>query len=183
MKTKISLSQLKGKINGNVVITVIMALLAVVLGYACYLTFDNGVDLEANVSNSIVEYNDNKNLLKNLKDLQANSNYYIAQKEKYDEVIAEAGTYNTVDYYVELSELCDKYGLTVAEITVGELVQTGSVQTATSKIAVVGDEISVKQMAEYIVSQDQIARIDEIAMTEQEDGTVIAAMTIVNFTK
>lgn len=183
MKTNINLSQLKEKINGNVVITVIMALLAAVLGYACYLTFDNGVDLEARASNSIIEYNDNKNLLKSLKDLQANSDYYIAQKEKYDEVIADAGTYNTVDYYVELSELCDKYELTIVEITVGELVQTGSVQTATSKIAVVGDEINVKQMAEYIVSQNQIARIDEIAMTEQEDGTVIAAMTIVNFTK
>ena len=183
MNTNINLSQIKGKINGNVVITIVLVLLAVVLGYVCWLTFDQGVKLEADVSKHITEYNDNRNLLKNLKNLQANSDYYEAQKEKYDEVIADADTYNTVDYYVELTELCDKYELTIKEITVGELVPMGNVKSATSVIAVEGDEINVKQMAEFIVSQKEIARIDTIAMVEQEDGTVLASFVIVNFTK
>lgn len=183
MNTNINLSQIKEKINGNVVITVILVLLAVVLGYVCWLTFEEGVDLEASVSSHITEYNDNRNLLKNLKNLQANSDYYAAQKEKYDEVIADADTYNTIDYYVELTELCERYELTIKEITIGEMVPTGSVKSATSTLAVEGDEINVKQMAEFIISQKQIARIDTIAMTEQADGSVLASLVIVNFTK
>lgn len=183
MNTNINLSQIKEKINGNVVITVILVLLAVVLGYVCWLTFEEGVDLEAKVSSHITGYNDNRNLLKSLKNLQANSDYYAAQKEKYDEVIADADTYNTIDYYVELTELCERYELTVKEITIGEMLPTGSVKSATSTLAVEGDEINVKQMAEFIISQKQIARIDTIAMTEQADGSVLASLVIVNFTK
>lgn len=183
MNTNINLSQIKDKVNGNVVITAILVVLALVLGYVCWLTFDEGVALEAQVASRVANYNENRALLKNLKDLKANSDYYLAQKEKYDEIIADADTYNSVDYYVELSELCDRYGLEIKEITVGELSQTGSVKTATSTLVVAGEEIDVKQMAAYIVSQQKIARIDAIAMTEQEDGSVVASLVIVNFTK
>lgn len=183
MNLNINLSQIKDKINANVVITIVLVLLAAALGYAGWLTFDQGVRLEANVASKITEYNENRNLLKNLKDLQANSAYYAAQKEKYDEVIADADTYNTVDYYVELTEICEKYDLKVQEITIGEMLPAGNVKAATSTIAVSGDEINVKQMAEYIVTQKEIARIDSIVMTEQEDGSVAACLAIVNFTK
>ena len=183
MNTNIDLSQLKEKVNGNVVITAILIILAIVLGYVCWLTFEDGVALEARVSSEIVQYNQNRNLLKSLKDLKANSNYYVAQKEKYDEVIADNGTYNSVDYYVELSELCDRFGLTIKEITVGEMSAVGSVNLASTTLIVIGDEIDIKQMAEHIVSQQEIARIDSIAMTQQADGTVIASLVIVNFTK
>ena len=183
MNTNIDLSKLKENINGNVIITAILIILAVVLGYVCWLTFEDGVALEARVSSEIVEYNQNRNLLRSLKDLKANSNYYIAQKEKYDEVIADNGTYNYVDYYVELSELCDRYGLTIKDITVGDMAPSGSVNSASTTLTVIGDEIDIKQMAEYIISQQEIARIDSIAMTQQSDGTVVASLVIVNFTK
>lgn len=183
MNTNINLSQLKEKISGNVVITVVLILLAVVLGYVCWLTFENNESLQARVSTEMATYNQNRGLLKNLKDLKANSDYYIQQKEKYDAVIAEEGSYNTVDYYVELSELCDRYGLKITEINVGDMISTGVVNQATTTLVVVGDEFDVKLMAEYIVSQPEIARIDSIAMTEQDDGTVVAALAIVNFTK
>ena len=160
MNTNINLSQLKEKVNGNVVITAILIVLAVVLGYVCWLTFEDGVNLEARVSSEIVEYNQNRNLLKSLKDLKANS-----------------------DYYVELSELCDRFGLTINEIVVGEMIPTGTVNSATTTLVVVGDEIDIKQMAEHIDSQQEIARIDSIAMTQQADGAVIASLVIVNFTK
>ena len=183
MNTNIDLSQLKEKVNGNVVITAILIILAIVLGYVCWLTFEDGVALEARVSSEIVQYNHNRNFIKSLKDLKANSNYYVAQKEKYEEVIADNGTYNSVDYYVELSELCDRFGLTIKELTVGEMSAVGSVNSASTTLIVIGDEIDIKQMAEHIVSQQEIARIDSIAMTQQADGTVIASLVIVNFTK
>lgn len=183
MNIKINLSQIKGKINGNVIITIILILLAFVLGYTCWYTFEEGQDLQNSIYNSVEQYENNRLLLKNLKNLQANSDYYLAQKEKYDEVIADVDTYNTVDYYVELTELCEKYELTIKEITIGELVPMSNVKSATSILAVEGDEINVKQMAEFIVSQKQIARIDTIAMTEQADGSVLASLVIVNFTK
>lgn len=183
MNTNINLSQIKDKINTNVIITIILVILAAVLAYTCYFTFQESVELEDEIYKSVETYNDNKVLLKNLKKLQANSNYYTAQKEKYDEVIAESGSYNKVDYYVELTELCETYELTIQSIEVGEMTSTGKVQQASTLITVSGSEINVKSMAEYIVSQKEIARIDNIAMTQQEDGTVIAAMTITNFTK
>lgn len=183
MNKNINLSQIKDKINGNVVITIVLVLLAAVLAYTCYYTFQESVQLEDSIYQSVEEYNNNKTLLKNLKKLQANSNYYVAQKEKYDEVIAENGSYNTVDYYVELTELCEAYELTIQEINVGDMTPNGNVNEATTVLAVTGSEMNVKRMAEHIVSQKKIARIDTIAMTQQEDGTVIASMVIVNFTK
>lgn len=183
MNININLSQIKDKINGNVIITIILILLAFLLGYTCWYTFEEGEDLQNTIYTSVEQYENNRLLLKNLKNLQANSDYYAAQKEKYDEVIADADTYNTVDYYVELTELCEKYELTIKEITIGEMVPMGNVKSATSTLAVEGDEINVKQMAEFIVSQKQIARIDTMAMTEQADGSVLASLVIVNFTK
>ena len=183
MNIDINLSQIKDKINANVIITIVLFALAVVLGYTCWLTFEQGEELQNSVYSSVEQYENNRMLLKNLKNLQANSDYYLAQKEKYDEVIAEADSYNSVDYYVELTELCEKYELTVQELTVGEMVPMGNVKSATTTLAVTGSEIDIKQMAEYIVSQQEIARIDSIAMTEQADGTVVAALQIVNFTK
>lgn len=183
MNMNINLSQLKDKFNGNVVITIVLILLAAVLGYAGWYTFQEGVSLEASVARQITEYNDNRTLLKNLKDLQANSEYYLAQKEKYDAVIADEGTYNRVDYYVELVETCEEYDLTITEIEVGELTENGVVNEAIATVTVTGDEINVKNMIKYITSQEEIARIDSISMVEQEDGTVVAILTIVNFTK
>lgn len=183
MNMNINLSQIKEKISTNVIITIVLILLAGVLGYVSWLTFQDGVALEAKVSEQITVYNGNRNLLRNLKDLQANSSYYLAQKEKYDEVIADADTYNTVDYYVELTELCEKYELKVIELNIGELVPSGVVNSATTTVAVSGEEINVKQMIEYIVTQEKIARVDSIAMTEQADGSVVASFVIVNFTK
>lgn len=183
MNVNINLSQIKEKINGNVVITIVLVLLAALLGVAGWFTFQEGVELEAAVSGKIVEYNENRVLLANLKDLQANSEYYLAQKAKYDEVIAENGSYNAVDYYIELTELCETFELTITEITVGEMTSIGNVLAAESTVVVTGSELNVKRMAEFIVSQKEIARIDNLAMTEQADGSVVAAMTIVNFTK
>ena len=65
----------------------------------------------------------------------------------------------------------------------GELTANGVVNEAAAKITVVGDEINVKSMVKYITSQQEIARVDSISMAEQEDGTVVAILTIVNFTK
>lgn len=183
MNTNINLSQIKEKISGNVIITIVLIVLAVALAYSGWVTFDEGEGLQDRVYTSIEEYENNRTLLKNLKDLKANSGYYLEQKAKYDEVIAEADSYNTVDYYVELTELCERFELTAKEIVVGEMLPTGNVKTATTTLSVEGDEINVKQLAEYIVSQKQVARIDSIAMTEQADGKVVASMVIVNFTK
>lgn len=183
MNMNIDLSQLKEKINGNVLITIILVVLAIALGYAGWVTFQEGVDLEASVAKHITSYNESRALLKDLKDLQANSEYYIAQKEKYDAVIAEADSYNEVDYYVELVETCETFELDVLEIEVGKAIANKTVQEATSTVTVVGDEINIKNMVKHITSQEQIARVDAISMAEQEDGTVVAILTVVNFTK
>ena len=67
--------------------------------------------------------------------------------------------------------------------TVGSGVYEVLVKNRESIAKRAGDEINVKQLAEFIVSQQEIARIDTIAMAEQEDGSVVASLVIVNFTK
>ena len=79
--------------------------------------------------------------------------------------------------------MCKKYNLKVVDISVGDMVANGLVCEAKTTIAVVGEEVDVRRMAVEIVSQQEIARIDTIAMAKQEDGTVAASMVIVNFTK
>lgn len=183
MNKDINLSQLKDKLNPNALITILLIVLAGALIYAGWMTFEEGDSLQNSIYSNIEEYENNRKLLKNLKKLQADSNYYLAQKEKYDEVIADAGTYNTVDYYVELTEICENYELTVKDMQIGEMAPSGNVHSATTTLSVEGDEINVKRLAEFLVSQEQIVRIDSIAMTEQQDGSVLAALSIVNFTK
>ena len=183
MKTKINLSDLKIKISTVALVVIAMVLLVAVLGVASYFTIAEVTELKETIGSSITKFDENKIFVASLEKLKADSKYYEAQQAEYDKVIADNGTYNTVDYYVELDEMCKKYNLRVVDISVGDMVANGLVYEATTSIAVVGEEVDVRRMAVEIVSQEEIARIDTIAMAKQEDGTVAASMVIVNFTK
>ncbi len=183
MNTKISFSDLKEKINTVVLVVVAMVILVAVLGVASYFTIQEVAQLKTQISSSITLYEENKILVASLEKLKADSAYFDAQKAEYDKVIADAGTYNTVDYYVELDELCKEYDLKIVDITIGDMQAVGLTNQATTSLSVVGKEIDIRRMAVDIVSQEKIARIDTIAMAEQSDGTVAATMVIVNFTK
>ncbi|MBR5203457.1 MAG: hypothetical protein IKW45_09350 [Clostridia bacterium] len=183
MNTKINISDLKEKVNSAVLLTVAMVLLVIVLGVASYFTIAEVAELKENIGSSVTTLDENKIFVASLEKLKADSKYYEAQQAEYDKVIAEYGTYNPVDYYVVLDELCRKYDLSIIEISVGEMVENGLVHEASTTLAVVGEEINVRKMAVEIVSQEKIARIDTIAMAKQQDGTVAATMVIVNFTK
>ena len=183
MNTKISLSGLKDKVSTVVLVIIAMVFLVAVLGVASYLTISEVTKLNDTISASVTSYDENKIFVASLEKLKADSKYYEAQQAEYDKVIADNGTYNPVDYYVELDELCQKYNLKIVDISVGDMVANGLVCEATTTLAVVGEEVDVRRMAVEIVSQEQIARIDTIAMAKQEDGTVAATMVIVNFTK
>ena len=183
MNTKINLSDLKEKVSSVVLLTVAMVLLVVVLGAASYFTITEVAELKASIGSSVTKLDENKIFVANLEKLKADSKYYEAQQVEYDKVIADNGTYNPVDYYVEIDELCRKYNLKIVDISVGEMLENGLVHEASTSLAVVGEEINIRRMAVEIVSQEKIARIDTIAMAKQEDGTVAATMVIVNFTK
>ncbi len=183
MNTKISFSDLKEKINSVVLVVIAMVLLVIVLGVASYFTIQEVASLKEQISSNITLYEENKALVTSLEKLKADSTYFEVQKEEYDKVIADAGTYNTVDYYVEIDELCKEYNLQIVDVTVGDMQASGLVNQATTTISVVGEEVDVRRMAAHIISQEQIARIDTIAMAEQSDGTVAATLVIVNFTK
>lgn len=183
MNTKINLSGLKDKVSSVALVVIAMVVLVVVLGVASYFTISEVANLKESIGSNITRYDENKIFVASLEKLKADSKYYEAQQAEYDKVIAENGSYNTVDYYIELDEMCKKYNLTVVDISVGDMVANGLVNEATTVIAVVGEEVDVRRMAVEIVSQEQIARIDTIAMAKQQDGTVAASMVIVNFTK
>lgn len=183
MNKDIKLSDLKEKVNSTVLVAIAMVLLVVVLGVASYFTIQEVTSLKDTIGKTVIAYNENKNLVASLEKLKADSEYYAKQQAEYDKVIADNGTYNTVDYYVEIDEICKKYNLKIVDISVGDMVVNGNVSEATTALSVVGEEIDVRRMAVEIVSQEQIARIDTIAMAKQQDGTVAASMVIVNFTK
>ncbi len=183
MNTKINLSGLKDKVSSVALVVIAMVLLVAVLGVASYFTINEVGQLKDRIGSSVTKYDENKIFVASLEKLKADSEYYEAQQAEYDKVIADNGTYNSVDYYVEIDELCKKYNLKLIDISVGEMQANGLVNEATTTIAVVGEEVDVRRMAVEIVSQEQIARIDTIAMAKQEDGTVAASMVIVNFTK
>ncbi len=183
MNTKINLSGLKDKVSTVALVVIAMIFLVAVLGVASYFTITEVAQLKETIGASVTKYDENKIFVASLEKLKADSKYYEAQQAEYDKVIADNGTYNPVDYYIELDELCAKYNLKIVDIQVGDMVANELVNEATTTIAVVGEEIDVRKMAVKIVSQEQIARIDTIAMAKQEDGTVAASMVIVNFTK
>ncbi len=183
MNKDIKLSDLKEKVNSTVLVAIAMVLLVVVLGVASYFTIQEVTSLKDTIGKTVIAYNENKNLVASLEKLKSDSEYYAKQQAEYDKVIADNGTYNTVDYYVEIDEICKKYNLQIVDISVGDMVANGNVSEATTALSVVGEEIDVRRMAVEIVSQEQIARIDTIAMAKQQDGTVAASMVIVNFTK
>lgn len=183
MNKDIKLSDLKEKVNSTVLVAIAMVLLVVVLGVASYFTIQEVTSLKDTIGKTVIAYNENKNLVASLEKLKADSEYYAKQQAEYDKVIADNGTYNTVDYYVEIDEICKKYNLQIVDISVGDMVVNGNVSEATTALSVVGEEIDVRRMAVEIVSQEQIARVDTIAMAKQQDGTVAASMVIVNFTK
>ena len=183
MNKDIKLSDLKEKVNSTVLVAIAMVLLVAVLGVASYFTIQEVTSLKDTIGKTVIAYNENKNLVASLEKLKSDSEYYAKQQAEYDKVIADNGTYNTVDYYVEIDEICKKYNLQIVDISVGDMVVNGNVSEATTALSVVGEEIDVRRMAVEIVSQEQIARIDTIAMAKQQDGTVAASMVIVNFTK
>ena len=183
MNKKIDLSLLKEKLNGVTLIGVVMVLLVVIMGFASWYTLKSAMDTKATIQNVVSDYNSNKLLVSRLQALKNSSGDYIAQKEKYDSVIAEAGSYSVKGYTVELDEKCAEYNLEITDLNVGHIENQGNVNAAKTMISVVGKEIDVRRFAADIISQQCIARIDDIAMAKQEDGTVAATMTIVNFTK
>lgn len=183
MNKDIKLSDLKEKVSTTALVAVAMVLLVIVLGVSSYFTIQEVAELKGNIGSNLTKYEENKIFVTSLEKLKADSAYYEAQQAEYDKIIADAGTYNSVDYYVQIDELCKKYNLKIVEIAVGDMVSNGLVNEATTTIAVVGDEVDVRRMAVEIVSQEKIARIDTIAMAKQQDGTVAATMVIVNFTK
>lgn len=183
MNTKINISDLKEKVNSVALLVIAMIVLVIVLGVASYFTITEVASLKSSIGSSITTFNDNKIYVANLEKLKADSAYYEAQQAEYDKVIADNGTYNAVDYYIYMEELCTKYDLKIVEINVGEMASNGIVNQATTTIAVIGKEVNVRRMAVEIISQEKIARIDTIAMAEQQDGTVAATLVIENFTK
>lgn len=183
MNTKINLSGLKDKVSTVALVIIAMVLLVAVLGVASYFTITEVAQLKDTIGSSVTKYDENKIFVASLEKLKADSKYYEAQQAEYDKVIADAGSYNPVDYYVKVEEMCTRYNLNIVDIQVGDMVSNELVNEASTTIAVVGQEIDIRKMAVEIVSQEQIARIDTIAMAKQEDGTVAATMVIVNFTK
>ena len=181
MNKKIDLSSLKG--NDSIVVAVLMVVLMVVLCLAGWFTIQRSTTVKDEVEASIETYDSNILLLTSLRNLRDNSSYYEAQKAKYDEIIKDNGTYDVIGYNLDIDDLCREYDLTIQELEVGAMSPEGPVNAARTKITFVGSEANVKKFCTYIVSQKEIARIDDFSMITNGDETVTAMLTIVNFTK
>lgn len=174
---------LKGKVNSTVVIVILMVLLVGLMGFLCWYSFQQSEETQKSISTLAAAYADKKVLLSQLIDLQDNSEEYIRQKEKYDAVVADEGTYTVKDQSIKMDDLCRAYNLTLVDVQVGALEDAGNHKIARTVLSVTGSEFDVKRFAVDYISKQEIARIDDIAITGQEDGTVAAVMTLVDVTK
>lgn len=180
MNKKIDLSSIKA--HDSILVAVAMVILAVVLGVAIYFTYDSTVKEKASNDTAIKTATANIEHIKELEAIKADKDKYAVKVEKYNEVIADAGTYTRLGKQAELEAMLDKYSLT-GEVQAGTLSLYASVQMAESTVSVVGKESDVKAMCSEILSADYIVRIDSFAIADNGDGTVTAAFTVVDFTK
>lgn len=180
MNKKIDLSSIKA--NESVLVAVAMVLLAAILGCAIYFTYQSTVAAKDSINTAIKTAAANIDHIKELEAIKADKDRYNSQVSKYNEVIADAGTYTRLGKQAELEDLLEKYDLK-GEVQAGVLSPYASVQMAESTVSVVGKESDVKSMCQEILSEKYIVRIDSFAMADNGDGTVTAAFTVVNFTK
>ena len=183
MKLNVDLSSLKEKVNGVVLVVVLVVILIALLGFGTYYTVNEGINTSEKISEVKSQYANNIKLVGDLNVLKNNSDFYVAQKEKYDKVIADSSDYSVKNYLITLDDMCRKYDLDIKEIEVGEMVSMGDVSAARTTLSVVGKESDVRSMAIEILSNEKITRIDDFAIAPAEDDNVEAALTIVNFGK
>lgn len=183
MKFNFNLASLKEKTNGVVVVVVLVLIMLGILGVGIWYTVGSIEETQTKIQDAKASYETNVLLLQNLKKLQSNSKYYLAQKEKYDEVIAENGSYTVNGYYAKIDRLCTKHNLVIEEIEVGKMEPAENVNMAKTTLTVNGTESGVRNMVQELISQKEIARVDSLALTQADEGNVSATMTIVNFTK
>ncbi len=180
MKKKIDLSSIKA--NESILVAIAMVFLAIILGVAIYFTYQSTVQAKESNDTEIKSANEHIEHIKELEAIKANKEKYVFRVDKYNEVIADAGTYTRLGKQAELENLLEKYSLT-GEVQAGVLSPFASVQMAESTVSVVGKESDVKAMCNEILSTEYIVRIDSFAMADNGDGTVTAAFTVVDFTK
>lgn len=180
MNKKIDLSSLKA--NESILVAIAMVLLAVILGVAIYFTVQLTVTTKGTIDTAIKTATANIDHIKELEAIKADKDKYNSQVSKYDEVIADAGTYTRLGKQAELENMLEKYNLT-GEVQAGTLSGYAAVQMAESTVSVVGKESDIKAMCQEILSVPYIVRIDSFAVADNGDGTATAAFTVVNFTK
>ena len=185
MKFNFDLKSLKEKANGVVLVVLLVIILLGLLIFATWYTVSEANATKESIASVKEEYNKNIQLIQDLRKLKSNSEFYVAQKVKYDEVVADNGSYDKVDYTIYIDNLTRKYNLVIDEMEVGEMQSSGNSMSARTHLSVTGKEQDVRTMAEEIVSKKTITRIDDFALvnTGDEEGNVQATMTIVNFTK
>lgn len=180
MNKKIDLSSIKA--HDSILVAIAMIILAVILGVAIYFTYNYTISAKNSNDTAIKTATANIEHIKELEGIKADKDKYAVRVEKYNEVIADAGTYTRLGKQAELENLLEKYSLT-GEVQAGTLSPYASVQMAESTVSVVGKESDVKAMCREILSKDYIVRIDSFAIADNGDGTVTSAFTIVDFTK
>ena len=180
MNMKIDLSKIKA--NDSILVAIAMVVLAVILGCAIYFTYQSTVSAKESINTAINTASSNIEHIKELEAIKADQSRYNNQVSKYDEIIADAGSYTRLGKQAELEMMLDKYSLT-GEVQAGTLSPYAGVQTAESTVSVVGKETDIKAMCQEILSKDYIVRIDSFAIADNGDGTATAAFTVVDFTK
>lgn len=180
MNKKLDLSSLK--LNDSVVVAVAMVILIAILGVIMYFTVNMTVSAKLSINRSVETANANVEHIKELEKIKSNQTLYREQLKKYDELIAERGSYSRLAKQAELEDMLEKYSLT-GDVSAGTMESYASVQMAESTVNVVGKESDIKAMCNEILSSKYVVRIDSFAIADNGDGTATAAFTVVNFTK
>lgn len=188
MNKKLNISSLKSSVNSVAVIGVAMVILVIILGVATWFTIDNGIETQEKIQTLNAEYNANKSLIGNLENIRNNTAAFQTEQEKINRKIADVNDYDEKLYFIEIYNMCEEYNLEISDenggIEVEEMISDANgIYTAKTRVAVTGDELNVRKMIEGIISVENVTRVDDIAMTAQEDGSVVAVFVITNIAK
>ncbi|MBO4338338.1 MAG: hypothetical protein J5877_00260 [Clostridia bacterium] len=164
------------------VLVVIIAIACAALIALCVYTSKQTKATEAQISEQVSVFEQNKSAIANLLTLKARSEQYIKQNEKYESLITSDGL-SQQDFMVYFDGFCKAYDCRMNLIEFGEQSTEGDVQSLSFTLTVEGEFENLMAICDGIVTQDRFYRIDGVTFTPGSGDKKVAVINVVAFSK
>lgn len=128
-------------------------------------------------------YANNQTKIEGLLALQAQSEQFKDQKEKYDAMISTEGI-DQRQLMIDFEKEVESYDCSLNSLTFGELTNTGLVNQITVNIQIIGEYTDIMNYCRDVVTGEKIRRIDTINMSPYSTSDLKEAdIVIVEFSR